>query len=412
MAIHTLLTNPFRPFQDTGISESIGRGLEALTQHKMHQMQQQKTASALQSLGISPQLAALDPRILQQVVHQKLQEPSQMAFAQGLQALLGGSQPQQMNGAPQSIPSRQQISEGELLGQKIFGTSPTPSSEGERLGRAIFGNNPPITAHQSMQQNQQNPQRQQPPIPAGLNAQQANQLAQLGLKKQIAERKENKKEQQLAKQESIKLQEQADRETLPYYQEMLKEDKSAKKIDLLTGRMEKLIEKGVPNPLFYKTFKDLEDSVNPLYAGGAGAAAGLKLGGIGGAVLGGLLGLGLKPLITAARYGQMKLNPTAEEFEKLSAEFISGAKAIFGSRITDADLRAFMLTVPQLSNTKAGKESIIRNIQLMNKAVHLRSDAMKEIIKENKGHRPIDLAIQVEERIAPTLDKLAQEFIS
>src|SRR5215470_16143019 len=297
MAIQTLLTNQFRPFQDTGISESIGRGLEALTQHKMQKMQQEKTAQALQSLGLSPQLAGLDPRILQQVVSQKLQEPSQMAFAQGLQALLGGSPSptipttaQQMVMEHQPSITPQKVSEGELLGRKIFGQP--PMTEGERLGQVIFGNKPPAIPRPQVVSQQMPPQQQatMPVIPAGLKEQQALQLAQLGLQKQNLMRKEQIKEQQLNRQEEAKLKSQADKETAAYYNKVLDEDKSAQKIDLDTKRMIKLIEKGnLPSPLLYKFIKDAEEHGGTKVGATLGGSIGSKFG-IPGSIAGAAIG--------------------------------------------------------------------------------------------------------------------------
>ena len=83
---------------------------------------------------------------------------------------------------------------------------------------------------------------------------------------------------------------------------------------------------------------------------------------------------------------------------------------MFGSRITDADLKAFMAMVPTLMNTEAGKKSIIRNIQIASNATHARYRAMKELIKENGGKRPDNLALRVEERVEAELDQLAQQF--
>lgn len=421
MAIQNLLTNPFRPFQDTGISESVGRGLEALTQHKMQQMQQQKTVQALSLLGLPSQYAALDPRILQQVVHQKLQEPQQLAFAQGLQSLLGSGGEQQMQ---QQVPasnfaSPSQSSNGEQVGRAIFGAP--PMNEGERLGKAIFGNQPPGSAMPEKSATSQ------PRIPTGLNPQQAFQLAQIGLQKQAATRKERLMQEQLNKKESGKLQAQANKETKPYYDEVVRDDKAAQKIETDTNRMLHLIDKGkLPDPVLYKQLKDLEESATPLKSAGTFAGAGATAGALGGgalagppgAVVGGLLGSlagGLAGLAFSQnathKIGKVRKEfPDTEEFEKLSANFISGAKAVFGNRVTNQDLIFFMQTVPTLMNTENGKRAIIRNIKLASEATRARYKAMKEIIKDNNGHRPIDIAIQVEEKVTPQLDKLAQQF--
>ena len=226
-----------------------------------------------------------------------------------------------------------------------------------------------------------------------------------------------------SKQKRIERHEQektASKETQQYYSTVLSEEKAAKQSDLSTNKMLKLIDKGnLPSSTFYSIFKNLEDHITPATGIGAGAALGAGLGsivpGIGtaiGATAGGAIGALIQPVATLLRAAQRKIAPDTEEFEKLSAGFISGAKAVFGSRITDSDLKHFMQTVPTLSNTDAGKRAIIKNIQLANKGIELKAKAMKAIIKENGGMRPVDLQIQVEDRVAPQLDKLAKDFIN
>lgn len=402
------------------IGEALGTGLEALAAHKMQQLQrhtmQAQTARGLQALGFSPQQAGayaqLDPNLLQLVVKQHLEQPSQQAFAQGLQAILGGGgQPtvdtmstvdNRMESTAQ--PSPRIPTEGELLGQKIFGNleriDQVPSTTSTRLPQAA----PKLPGQPSTQPRIK--------IPAGLKPQQALQLAQLGLQKQAVTQKEEAAQRKFDKQLAAKEQQQAQKETLPYYNKVLEEDKAAKKIDMDTDRMIKLIEKGkLPNPVWYKTLKDIEDIPAHYKLGGigAGAIAGYKFGGVPGAVAGAGLATFLEGVAGAARW--LQKTPDIEEFEKLSANFISGAKAVFGSgRLTDQDLKAFLLTVPQLSNSDAGKKAIIRNIKLMNEASHVRAKAMKSIIEANNGRRPANLEILVERIVEPELDRIAQEF--
>ncbi len=403
------------------VGGSLVGGLDALAEHKVRQLTHSKKVQGLAALGLPAEYAHLDPKVLEQVVHQKLQEPSQRAFAQGLQSILGNgnqgqmSQPEIMR---QQMPQSQGFSQSQQAPQigSIFGGGKVPTNALPPQFQ------PKMQAQQRQQMSPGVPQGQN--IPAGLNPQQAMQLAQLGLQKQALAKKEERADQRLTKKQQFDVQKQADKETLPYYTKVIDEDKSAKKIDMDTARMIKLIEKGnLPNPIFYKFIKDMEEKG----ATGAGAAAGAALGGKLGAATGGVPGYGvgaaiggalggaagsfLSPLASVIKYATINRSPDVEEFEKLSANFISGAKAIFGSRVTDNDLRAFMLTVPQLTNTEDGKKAIIRNIQILNKASHARANAMKRIIKENNGHRPIDLALQVEESASPELDKLSQEFI-
>lgn len=391
------------------LAESLGTGLDILSSHKLNQLQRLARASGLEGLGYNSQQAnqlsnVSDVLIQTQMNNRARQEAeamkyslahqNQASYAQALQQLLGGTQSQESNPSPQM--SQQQFNQLQQAAPDL-----------------MLGNGP-------IKQEVPTQRPQGPPNLSGLTQQQAYQLAQLGLQKKNLERKESLQKELLGKKEGTRLQIQADKETLPYYNKILEEDKTAKKTDIDTNRMVHLINKGkLPDAAYYKLLKDLEENVSPTKGAAAGATAGgaigFSLGGPPGAALGGLIGGGLgaalNPLITLTRYAQLKENPDAEEFEKLSNGFISGAKALFGSRITDQDLRAFMATVPQLSNTDSGKKSIIRNIQLLNKAAHVRAEVMKKIIKENKGFRPANLPILVEEEAARELDKIANQFV-
>ena len=100
----------------------------------------------------------------------------------------------------------------------------------------------------------------------------------------------------------------------------------------------------------------------------------------------------------------------AQQFEKLSNDFIKNAKQYFGSRLTDADLKAFMKTVPTLSQSDAGKRRIIDNLKIFNDASLIKKDALKFILKENGGKIPVNLDILIDEITSPKLDVLAEKF--
>src|SRR5277367_5929797 len=111
------------------LADSIGRGLESLSQHKMQQLQRsfeaQNTARGLEALGFPQQQASayshLDPKILQELAKQKIQEPSNKLFEEALRMGNGGyapdnqshmqqlmNTPQQMNDQQPGIPRAQQ----------------------------------------------------------------------------------------------------------------------------------------------------------------------------------------------------------------------------------------------------------------------------------------------------------------
>lgn len=102
--------------------------------------------------------------------------------------------------------------------------------------------------------------------------------------------------------------------------------------------------------------------------------------------------------------------PDTEEFEKLSANFIRGAKDIFGARITNADLEAYNKMIPTMMQSDEGKKRIIQSFMVANKGILARYDAAQEILRENKGIFPKNFNYQLEERVAPKLDAIIEEF--
>ncbi len=396
------------------LAKGINSALEGLVHHKVSQIQQkatqQRTASGLQSLLNIPskeahQLASLDPKILEQVVKQKMQAPQEEAFAQALSGLLGTGQQEQVgqqmtSPEPENVvgkytPWKPDMTEEEQL------LSQLPDFLESEEGKQLTPEQRQYLEQQIPSKQQVNPSQQPKPR---LNSKNALELAKIGISL-------NKEEKALKHKEKAA----AQKETQKYYDQVLLADKSAKEADDRLNKMEKLVKKGdLPNSALYGALKNIEEHVSPGAGAAAGAGIGALFGGIGaapGALLGGAIGGLVGPVATLLRSGHRAIAPDTEEFEKLSNQFISGAKAIFGSRITDNDLKAYMAQIPTLSNTDAGKLKIIEDMKIANKAEKLRAKAMKTIIRENGGSRPADLQIQVEDRISDDLSKLSKEFL-
>jgi flagellar motor protein MotB len=230
-------------------------------------------------------------------------------------------------------------------------------------------------------------------------------------KLEFAREKEDRAERRATEKEARVEQLAADKETKKYFENALELEKAADFSDIRLGKMENLIKKGgLPVSGFYNLFKSLEESVSPAYGAAAGAAAGGYTGGPIGAAIGSAIGGLISPVGTLLRFAQRKTSPNTEEFEKLSNDFIKDAKTIFGSRITDADLKAFMATIPTLGQTDEGKLAIINNMKMFNKGSRIRAEAVKDAIRENDNRRPANLQLIVEDRIRPQLDRLAEEF--
>lgn len=103
-------------------------------------------------------------------------------------------------------------------------------------------------------------------------------------------------------------------------------------------------------------------------------------------------------------------SPDSQEFRKLEVDFLRDAKNIFGARVTNYEASQFLKAIPSLSQSKEGRERVIRNLKLINEGKLLRAETLREILKENKGTPPLDLVEQIEERISPKIDKILNEF--
>lgn len=173
------------------------------------------------------------------------------------------------------------------------------------------------------------------------------------------------KKQQLASQEKLA----AFKETKPERKEILNEAKAAKDTLARLDRMDELSKKGkLDSPIYLEFLKK----------------SGFDI-----------------PALTS---------PDSQEFRKLEVDFLRDAKNIFGSRVTNYEASQFLKAIPSLSQSKEGRDRVIRNLKLLNEGKLARADALKDILKENKGTPPLDLAEQVEERVAPKIDKLLSEF--
>jgi molybdenum-dependent DNA-binding transcriptional regulator ModE len=210
---------------------------------------------------------------------------------------------------------------------------------------------------------------QQQPNLQGLNERQASELAKLGLQKQKAAAQEKQFE---TKEQRIK-QHHIDKETLPVYKEIAGAAKGARSTNPILARMQTLLSEGnLPNAAFYNLANKW----------------------------GSYLGLNASSLAGA----------DAQEFDKLSVEFLKNAKDIFGSRLTNYDVQTFLKSIPSLSQTDEGKQRIINNLTNINKAASIRDEAMERIIENNGGERPRNLATLIEREVGPQLDQIAESF--
>lgn len=198
----------------------------------------------------------------------------------------------------------------------------------------------------------------------------------LRFQKEQAVKKENR---ELSKEER-KEQHYVDQETKPFYEKTNETYKEARKSDMRTSRMNELIDSGELTGPKWNTFLSFLE--------------GKPFGNHGPHM----------PSMDALR------SASDIEFNKIAKDFLKGAKAIFGSRVTEGEIRLFLQTVPDLNQTDEGKKRIIHNMELFSKAIRVEYDIMNEIIEENGGNRPKNLEALVRKKADPILDKLADEF--
>lgn len=183
---------------------------------------------------------------------------------------------------------------------------------------------------------------------------------------------------QLLEQQKIadKKQTAIDKETYPYYEKVHNANEAAKDNMKRLADMEALINKGnLAEPTAAAYFETLAH---------------------------GFFGFGfnLKSLMSA----------DSQEFDKISSDFVKTAKQYFGSRLTDADLRTFLQTVPTLSMSNAAKRRVIKNMRYFGEASLLKARVMNDIIHKNSGERPKNLMELVDAKVDRKMDKLAQQF--
>jgi hypothetical protein len=104
------------------------------------------------------------------------------------------------------------------------------------------------------------------------------------------------------------------------------------------------------------------------------------------------------------------LTPESQEYEKLIQGFLPEAKAMFGARMTDTDLREFLKGMPDLLKTREGKRRMLYNMDIMSDTAILRKKVGDMIIKEHGGRIPRDLDSLIEERAGKQLTSLSNKF--
>lgn len=102
--------------------------------------------------------------------------------------------------------------------------------------------------------------------------------------------------------------------------------------------------------------------------------------------------------------------PDTQEFNKLSIDFLSDANKVFGGRVTNYDAQTWLKRIPSLMQSKEGRQQVIQDLRVFEKAALIDEQAAKEVLKRNKGVPPLDFRERVDELAAPKVEKLYNQF--
>ena len=281
------------------MARSLGTSLEGLANTKLQQLQQRhqqaQTTKGFEALGMPKQVAERFSMFPETIQRDIIKDYLQQGGLEGMQGL----QPQQQN----TIESLKALMPANQQAQII-----PEEMQRQTLEQAQK------TAPQKVSALQEATQSFKIPPPAEIKGLTPKSSA-------IYKRPTNAREA-LANREAIKVsrveQNTANKETLPIYKKISENAKEAGDNNRRIGRMEELIKGG---NLSYPIWNSLLDTVSNGVFG---------------------FGIDLHSLQSA----------DSQEFNKLSNEFLKNAKNIFGARITDNDIKAFMKMVPSLSQTR------------------------------------------------------------
>lgn len=361
-------------------------GLSADDAHALADIDDEKTKSNLLSklggLGFSGEDATHEERVPQQEVQQFMQQLGQQAQQQGQPQSQEGSQQQPQ---PFNAPAPQQPGVQDILNMLYGGNNRKPELQqvAPKVGQPQATNNqtqllsqqPAISMQpQALQQQQANSQESMmgSKIPDQSQPEMKYLMPKrfpLGTVSNAAEKQDRLLEHK--DQTSI------NKQIYPYIAEVQSKAKGAKENKLRLDKMQKLIDTGELNsPQFAAALKTLKHGVFGF-------------------------GLDLESLLT----------PESQEFNKLSQDFVKNAKDIFGSRITDTDLKSFLETVPTLIQSDEGKKAVIKNLKLMNEADEVRNRVARQLMKKYGNKLPLDFRSEVEDEAKRDLDRIAEKFV-
>lgn len=104
------------------------------------------------------------------------------------------------------------------------------------------------------------------------------------------------------------------------------------------------------------------------------------------------------------------MNPESEEFQKLSQSFMRNAKTSFGGRVSNFEVEQFLKTIPTLSLSPEGRKRVISSLKYLKQMDLEYNNAMKDVIKDNKGVPPYTLQSLIDDKVEKKQDSLYKKF--
>jgi len=357
-----------------GLGSSIGSGIQSLVNMKLDALakrqKQQSTMQGLQALGYtqeeSAQLSALDPQILNTVVKEKIQEPSQRFY----QSVISGAPIGKEAPRVATTPIAKSIEKpAYTLQEPSMDSLPMPKNKVDYAS----GLSNEIDRYKSA-------------LSSGrLKTKQADQLSKLIAQKEntlskliINDKKEAATERRFNKKLDIQKQEKIDKEYKPIVKKINSKAEAALTDRARFKEMKRINEEGDLGSNAFNIFVDALEH--------------------------GIFGLGVN--LTSLQ------SADAQSLKKLSKDFVKNVKETIGtSRITQAEVMLYLSTIPNLMQSPEGRARIIdTNIALGNLQVK-KADITHDIIKKNKGDIPKNFDSILLQRMKPHIQKFENKIL-
>jgi len=386
-----------------GFGEGLGSGISSLIDIKLQKMQQQQQVNqAKESLtpylgkdkaeAIAP-LTVSNPQLASELLKDAIEGPGRMAYSQAITGLPASEQ------IPALGAVNQPLQQSPFSDQKMaIVTPPKPK---------VSVDDKPISSSKIAKKLNTDIERMRSFLPR-VNKKDIPKLQQqidkkeerlekiVFKEKEIEEKGKQFKQSQNLQEKKFKLQEKKylnemdaqkrkearadqkdiDMETKEVYKKIIEQSKAARENDMRLNRMEKINDEGQLGGTLFNSL------IGTITEGAFG------------------IGLDLTSLMTA----------DAQEFKKLSTDFLKNVKSVFGARVTQQEVKMYLQTIPTLMQSKDGRDKVIQNLKAFNKANKIRFNTMNDLIEKNNGRRPRNLSSEIEKRVASKLDNLAEKF--